>query len=106
MITIRKWIVAAFVFGILAGAASAQEKAANALRVDEGKIHFHLLPSPGLEFAIFNPTDKPVSGRFAIELLDQNDWTAASTWGTFVEQPGETVEKLEWHAAKLPSDSI
>ena len=106
MNTIRKWIVAAFVFGFLAGAASAQEKAANALRVDEEKIKFHLLPSPGLEFAIFNPTDKPVSGRFAIELLDQNDWTAASTWGTFVEQPGETVEKLDWHVAKLPSDSI
>jgi uncharacterized protein YfaS (alpha-2-macroglobulin family) len=106
MNTIRKWIVGTFVLGFLAGAAAAQEKAANALRVDEGKIKFHLLPSPGLEFAIFNPTDKPVSGSFAIELLDQNNWTAASTWGTFVEQPGETVEKLDWHVAKLPSDSI
>jgi uncharacterized protein YfaS (alpha-2-macroglobulin family) len=106
MNTVRKWIVGTFVLGFLAGAASGQEKAANALRVDEGRIHFHLLPSPGLEFAIFNPTDKPVSGTFAIELLDQNDWAGASTWGTFLEQPGETVEKLDWHVAKLPSNSI
>lgn len=105
MNTIRKWIAAMLVFGLLAGAACAQEKAANALRVDEEKIKFHLLPSPVLEFAIFNPTDKAVTGKFAIELLDQNDWVVACTWGTFLEKPGETVEKLDWHADKLPSNS-
>jgi hypothetical protein len=104
MITIRKWIVAAVVLGLIAGAACAQEKATNSLRVDEEKLKFHLLPSPVLEFAVFNPTDKAVSGTFAIELLDQNDWVVASTSGTFVEQPGETVEKFDWHAAKLPSN--
>jgi hypothetical protein len=104
MNTIRKWIAAAFVFGLLAGAACAQEKAGNTLRVEEEKIKFHLLPSPVLEFAVFNPADKAVSGTFAIELLDRNDWVVASTSGTFVEQPGETVEKLDWHAAKLPSN--
>jgi uncharacterized protein YfaS (alpha-2-macroglobulin family) len=105
MITIRRWLVAGLLFGFLAGTGGAQEKTANALRVDEGRIRFHLLPNPALEFAIFNPTDKPVSGSFAIELLDQNDWVSASTSGTFVEQPGETVEKLDWAAAKLPSTS-
>lgn len=104
MNSIRKWIVAAVVFSLFAGAACAQEKAGNALRVDEEKIKFHLLPSPVIEFAVFNPTDEAVSGTFAIELLDQNDWVVASTSGTFVEQPGETVEKFDWHAAKLPSN--
>ena len=105
MITIRRWLVAGLLFCFLAGTGGAQEKAANALRVDEARIRFHLLPNPILEFAIFNPTDKPVSGSFAIELLDQNDWVSASTSGTFVEQQGETVEKLDWAAAKLPSTS-
>jgi hypothetical protein len=106
MFTIRRSIaISLFLMSCLAGRAAAAEKNANALRVNEERIQFYLLPTPGIEFAIVNPTNKPVSGTFAIELLDKDDWVAASTWGSFIEQPGETVEKLDWPANKLPSDS-
>jgi hypothetical protein len=106
MSKMRKWFgISLFMASCLAGRAAAGEKNANALRVIEERIQFHLLPTPVLEFPVFNPTDKPVSGTFAIELLDKDDWVAASTWGSFIEQPGETVEKLDWAAKNLPSNS-
>jgi uncharacterized protein YfaS (alpha-2-macroglobulin family) len=106
MYKIRRWFgISLFLASCLAGRAAAAEKDANALRVNEERIHFHLLPTPGLEFPVFNPTSKPVTGTFAFELVDKDDWVAASTWGSFIEQPGETVEKLDWAAKNLPSVS-
>ena len=106
MFPMRRWFAFSLVLLFcLAARAGASEKAGMALRLDEERIRFHLLPTPGLEFAIFNPTDKPVSGRYAIELLDYNDWVQASLFGTFTEQPGETVEKLAWSTKYLPSNA-
>jgi hypothetical protein len=85
--------------------ASAQD-ISSPLRVEEEKMHFHLLPQPGLEFAIVNSSTKPISGNFAIELLnDEDDSVAASTSGTFTEQPGETIEKIDWPVRNLPTDT-
>lgn len=69
-------------------------------------MRFHLLPQPGLDFAIVNSSLTPISGNFAVELLnDEDDSVAASTFGTFTEKPGETLEKIDWPVKSLPTDS-
>src|SRR5580693_4316219 len=69
-------------------------------------MRFHLLPHSGLEIPILNSSSKPVSGKFALELLNlENDSVAASLSGTFTEQPGETIEKVDWPVDHLPSDN-
>ena len=76
------------------------------LRVEEDKMRFHLLPHTVLELPLVNSTNKPISGKFTINLLNlDDDSTVAVTSGAFVEQPGETVEKIAWPAEQLPSDT-
>ena len=78
----------------------------SSLKVEEEKMRFHLLPHSGLEIPILNSSSKAVSGKFALELLNlENDTVAASLSGTFTEQPGETIEKIDWPVDQLPSDA-
>lgn len=86
--------------------AALAQTASSPLRVEEGKMRFHLLPRTLLELPVVNSTNKPISGRFTLNLLDlEDDSTVAVTSGSFVESPGETVEKIDWPAENLPSDS-
>ncbi len=76
------------------------------LRVEEGKMRFHLLPHTQLELPVVNSTEKSISGKFALQLLNfEDDSVAAEMSGTFVETPGETIEKVEWPFENLPSDT-
>jgi hypothetical protein len=105
MTTVQKWTVF-FVFVLICFTTSvAADTAGNSLRLDEERIQFHLLPRASLQFAIFNPTGKTVTGTFAFELLDEKNLVCGSLTATFSEKPGETVETLEWPASKLPSSS-
>jgi uncharacterized protein YfaS (alpha-2-macroglobulin family) len=76
------------------------------LKVEEEKMRFHLLPRSGLEIPIVNSSSQAVSGRFVLKLLNLDDDTvAAALSGTFTEQPGETIEKIEWPVDQLPSNA-
>jgi hypothetical protein len=106
MATNRKWkVLFLLAVSCFASSAAANDSVGNALRVDEERIQFHLLSRANLQFAIFNPTTKTVTGTFAFELLDEKDLVCGSLTGTFSEKTGETVETLEWPASKLPSSS-
>jgi hypothetical protein len=55
-------------------------------------MRFHLLPHTVLELPVVNSSNKPVSGKFKLSLLNyEDDSVAAEMSGTFVESPGETV---------------
>src|SRR6202795_2786902 len=103
----RSWFaVAVFVLCGESRMRAAAQGIAGSLKVEEDKMRFHLLPTSSLEFAIFNSSHQPVSGKFAIELLNSDDDSvAAATSGTFIEQPGETIEKIDWPVKNLPSDT-
>ena len=76
------------------------------LRVEEEKMRFHLSPQPVLELAIVNSSARPISGNFALEFLNnEDDSVAASSFGTFIEKPGENLEKIDWPVKNLPTDS-
>jgi hypothetical protein len=94
-----------FLLSCVAGRAALADTTREAIRVNEESIQFTLLPRPTLKFAISNSTNQPVTGTFAFELLDEKAWVGGSLSGKFSEQPGETVETLEWSASKLPSNS-
>jgi hypothetical protein len=85
---------------------AAARNATGSLRVEEEKMRFLLLPHSGLELPILNSSSQPVSGKFALELLNlDDDSVAASLSGTFTEQPGATIEKVDWPVDQLPSDN-
>lgn len=84
----------------------AAQNGPGSLKVNEEQMRFHLLPHSGLELPILNSSSQPVSGKFALEMLNlDDDSVAASLSGTFTEQPGETIEKIDWPADQLPSDT-
>jgi len=101
------WFVLAFsLFYCGSGATAAAQDAPSPLRVEEDKMRFHLLPHTVLELPVLNSTNKPVSGKFTLSLLNyEDDSVAAAMSGMFVESPGETVEKIAWPVAHLPSDT-
>ena len=109
MRTVARWteiFVLLIVCARVAAAGNTQGEApGEALRIDEGKIEYHLLPQGQLRFSVVNPTNKTVAGSFAFELLDEKDVVAASLTGTFSEKPGETTKQLDWPASKLPSNT-
>jgi A-macroglobulin TED domain/Alpha-2-macroglobulin family/MG2 domain/Carboxypeptidase regulatory-like domain/A-macroglobulin receptor binding domain/Macroglobulin domain MG3/Alpha-2-macroglobulin bait region domain len=101
------WIAVAL--ALLSGGArivAAAQDSSPPLKVEEDKMRFHLLPQSGLELPILNSSGRPISGKFALELLNLDDDSVAATLsGTFTERPGETVEKIAWPVEKLPSDT-
>jgi hypothetical protein len=103
----QSWIAVTLM--LLCGGArvlAAAQDTSPSLKVEEDKMRFHLLPHSGLEFPIRNTSAQQVSGKFALELLNlEDDSVAAALFGTFTEQPGETIEKIAWSADKLPTDA-
>jgi hypothetical protein len=89
-----------------AGATAVAQDVSSPLRVEEEKMRFHLLSRTFLELPVVNSTSKPVSGKFKLSLLNfEDNSVAAAMSGTFVESPGETVEKIDWPVDRLPSDT-
>jgi hypothetical protein len=107
MRSIPSWFL--FVLVLACGSArllAAAQNGPGSLKVEEDKMRFHLLPRSGLELPIVNSSAQPVSGKFSLELLNlDDDSVAASLSGTFTEQPGETIEKVDWPVDRLPSDN-
>src|SRR5271169_3662598 len=107
MRSILPWFALALL--LLSGGArilAAAQNGPGPLKVEEERMRFHLLPHSGVELPILNSSSQPVSGKFALELLNlDDDSVAASLSGTFTEQPGETIEKIDWPADQLPSDA-
>jgi len=101
------WMVVALML-LCAGARIlvAAQGSSHALKLEEDKMRFHLLPQSGLELVIVNSSGRQVAGKFVLELLNlENDSVAAALSSTFAEQPGETIEKIAWPVDKLPSDT-
>lgn len=73
------------------------------LRIDESHIRFHLLPKPELELPVVNLSNQRLEGTFLLELVHSDDQVHASMKGAFQEEPGTTVEKLQWDAKNLPT---
>lgn len=82
------------------------QTAPSPLRVEEDKMRFHLLPRTLLELPVVNSSQKPISGKFTLQLLNlEDDSVVAFRSGTFVEPPEETVEKIDWPPENLPSNT-
>ncbi|HEX4074065.1 MAG TPA: hypothetical protein VHX49_01560 [Candidatus Acidoferrales bacterium] len=88
------WLALAVV--VLCGAANsaAAQNASGGLNVDESKMRFHLVPRTFLELPFVNSTQKPISGKFTLSLLNlEDDSSAAAISGTFIEPPGSVTER-------------
>ena len=80
------------------------QDASSPLKVEESRMHFHLVPRTVLELQVVNSTEKQIAGKFTFSLLNQqNDSIASVISGSFVEAPGETIERIDWPAKSLPS---
>ena len=97
-------LAVAVLFGVANGAAA--QSTSSGLTVEEGKMRFHLVPRTFLELPVVNSTRKPIAGKFTLSLLNwDDDSSAAAMSGTFIETPGETLEKIDWPVDRLPSDT-
>src|SRR5277367_282634 len=106
MRALRAWLVLTIIFSVSASHAALAQASSSPLRVEEEKMRFHLSPQPGLDLVVVNSSSRPISGNFALELLNnEDDSVAASSFGTFVEKPGENLEKIDWAAKNLPTDT-
>lgn len=88
------------------GMSAVAQNSSGLFRVEEDQMHFRLVPHAVLEVPVVNSTNKPISGKFTLSLLNyENDSTPAAMSGNFVEPPGETIEKIDWAIDHLPSDT-
>jgi hypothetical protein len=76
------------------------------LRIDEQRIRFHLLPEPRIELPIVISSGRTIEGDLYVELLDTSGNVQSKLNGTFSASPGTTMKKVDWPAARLPSDSV
>jgi len=81
----------------------AQQPPESLLKIDEHNVRFHLLPKPELELPVVNLSHQRLEGMFLLELVYFDDQVHATMKGTFQEEPGTTVEKLQWDAKALPT---
>ncbi len=81
-------------------------QAGPALRIDEQRMKFRLLPSPRLELPIVNPTDQSIEGDFRLELIDTQGKLKSELKGTFSGAPGTTVQKLDWAPDRLATEFV
>jgi hypothetical protein len=81
----------------------AQQPPDSLLKIDESRVRFHLLPKPQLELPVVNFSRQRLEGTFLLELVNFDDQVHSTMKGTFQEEPGTTVEKLEWDARALPT---
>jgi hypothetical protein len=81
----------------------AQQSPDGLLKIDEHNVRFHLLPKPELELPIVNHSHQRLEGTFLLELVHFDDQVHSTMRGRFQEEPGITVEKLQWDAKALPT---
>jgi hypothetical protein len=81
----------------------AQQQSDSPLKIDEPNVRFHLLPEPELQLPVVNLSRQRLEGTFLLELVNFDDQVHSTMKGTFQEEPGETVEKLQWNAKTLPT---
>jgi hypothetical protein len=81
----------------------AQQPADSPLKIDEPNVRFQLLPKPELQLPVVNLSRQRLGGTFLLELVNFDDQVHSTMKGTFQEEPGKTVEKLQWEAKTLPT---
>jgi hypothetical protein len=81
----------------------AQQPPDSLLKIDEHNVRFHLLPKPELELPVVNLSRQRLEGKFILELVHSDDQVHSTMKGTFQEEPGTTVERLQWDAKGLPT---
>ena len=101
--TKRHWCTSAALFFLFIPFVLAQQPPNNLLKIDERNVRFHLLPKPELELPVVNLSRQRVQGTFLLELVNFEDKVHSTMRGTFQEEPGTTVEKLQWDAKALPT---
>jgi hypothetical protein len=103
MRVLRHWCASAALLIFLIPPILAQQPPDGLLNIDEQNVRFHLLPNPELELPVGNLSHQRLHGKFLLELVHLNDQVHSTMQGTFQEEPGTTVEKLQWDAKALPT---
>jgi hypothetical protein len=101
--TMRHWCTSATLFFLFIPFVLAQQPPDSLLKIDEHNVRFHLLPKPELELPVVNLSRQHMEGTFLLELVNFDDKVHSTMKGTFQEEPGTTVEKLQWDAKALPT---
>jgi hypothetical protein len=99
----RHWCTSAALLFFFIPLSLAQQSPESLLKIDEHNVRFCLLPKPELELPVVNLSRQRIEGTFLLELVHIDDQVHATMKGTFQEEPGTTVEKLQWDAKALPT---
>ena len=99
----RHWCTSAALLFFFIPFVLAQQPPDGLLKIDEHNVRFHLLPKPELELPVVNLSRQRLEGKFLLELVHLDDQVHSTMKGTFQEEPGTTVEKLQWDAKALPT---
>jgi hypothetical protein len=99
----RHWCTSAALLLFFVPFVLAQQPPDSLLKIDEPNVRFHLLPKPELELPVVNLSRQRLEGKFLLELVHSDDQVHSTMKGTFQEEPGTTVEKLQWDAKGLPT---
>jgi hypothetical protein len=99
----RHWCTSATLLFLFIPFVLAQQPPDSQLKIDEPNVRFHLLPKPELELPVVNLSRQRLEGTFLLELIQIDDQVHSTMKGTFREEPGTTVEKLQWDAKALPT---
>ena len=100
---VRHWCSSAVLLFFFIPLVLAQQPPDRLLKIDEHNVRFHLLPKPELELPVVNLSHQRLAGTFLLELVHFDDKVDSTMKGTFQEEPGTTVEKLQWNAKALPT---
>jgi hypothetical protein len=99
----RHWCTSAALLFLFIPFVLAQKPPDGLLKIDEHNVRFHLLPKPELQLPVVNLSRQRLEGTFLLELVHFDDQVHSTMRGTFREEPGTTVEKLQWDAKTLPT---
>src|SRR5580700_10031471 len=99
----RHWCTSAALLFFFIPLSLTQQSPECLLKIDEHNVRFRLLPKPELELPVVNLSRQRIEGTFLLELVHIDDQVHATMKGTFQEEPGTTVEKLQWDAKALPT---
>jgi len=99
----RHWRTSAALLLFFVPLVPAQRPPDSLLIIDEHNVRFHLLPRPELELPVVNLSRQRLEEKFLLELVRLDGQVHSTMKGTFQEEPGTTVEKLQWDAKALPT---
>ena len=103
MAGMRHWCTSATLCFFFIPFVLAQEPPDGPLKIDEPNVRFHLLPKPLLQLPVVNLSHQRLEGTFLLELIHFDGQVHSTMKGTFQEEPGTTVEKLQWDSKSLPT---